>query len=86
MPKLLREVRLQALSVARNRCTFDEAVDFVACRARALGANRLGDNGLAEIDDWIATRFLDVIDDIDTRPEAAAEIVDEALHWLLGYE
>jgi len=41
---------------------------------------------LAEIDDWIATRFLDVIDDIDTRPEAAAEIVDEALHWLLGYE
>lgn len=89
-PDLRRSCRLQALAVARGRCSFSEAADAVWRQAVERGALYLprlciDDEWVdpdVEIQDWIATTISRTIADIDAREEAAMEIVDEALEPL----
>ena len=79
VPALRSECRLQALSLARGRCDFSEAYDAVFLTARERGALHLPDNVLLDLEGWLATTILRTIEDIEARPEAAREIVDEVL-------
>lgn len=79
MPDLRRASRLQALSIYRGRCGFTEAADAVLADARRRGAMHLQPILMAELMDWIDVTLLRTVVDIETRPEAAREIVDEAL-------
>lgn len=79
MPGLRRFVRIQALCVARGHCSFSDATDAVFHRARARGVMHLPTDLIGEMEVWIASTILRTIDDIESRPEAGREIVDE---WL----
>lgn len=79
VPDLRRACRLQALAVARERCGFTDAWIAVMAQAGRRGASHLSDEVLMELEEWIDTTILKAITDIETRPEAAREIVDEAL-------
>lgn len=89
MPDLRRMCRLQALAVARGRCGFSDASNSVFAHARARGATHLpvsliADNGqrrdlILELHDWIDVTILKTIADVESRPDAAREIVDETL-------
>jgi hypothetical protein len=82
LPDLRKACRLQALSVARERCDFTDAYAAVMAQARRRGAAHLPDHALIDLEAWIDTTILKTITDIETRPEAAREIVDEALEGM----
>lgn len=79
VPDLRRACRLQALAIVRERCDFMAAHVAVMRIARARGALSLADQLLADLDDWIDTTLLKTVADIETRPDAAREIVAETL-------
>lgn len=79
VPDLRRRCRLHALSVARDRCGFTDATVAALRHAMSRGASHLPNGILVDLEDWIQTTILKTIDDIENRPEAAREIVDEAL-------
>lgn len=82
MPDLRRSCRLQALSMARDRCDFSEATDAVLAQAQRRGATHLPDGLISELIDWIDATLLRTVAEIETKPDAAREIVDEALRPL----
>lgn len=79
VPDLRRACRHQALSVARDRCGFTDANIAVYRMATARGATHLPDGILLDLEVWIQTVILKTVVDIENRPEAAREIVDEIL-------
>jgi hypothetical protein len=79
VPDLRLACRLQALAVARERCSFTDAWVVGMEQAVRRGATHLPDHQLTELEAWIDTTILKAISDIEARPEAAREIVDEAL-------
>lgn len=79
VPDLRRACRLQALAVARERCNFTDAWIAVMAQARRRGATHLPTSIIIDLEAWIDTTILQTIADIETRPEAAREIVDGAL-------
>lgn len=79
MPDLRRRCRISALMVARERWSFTEASSHTFDLARARGAAHLPDGVLTDLHGWIDSTLLRTIADIETRPDAAREIVDEDL-------
>lgn len=79
VPDLRRTCRLQALAVARERCSFTDAWIAVMAQARKRGATHLPTNILMDLGEWIEITILETITDLETRPAAAREIVAEAL-------
>lgn len=77
VPDLRRACRLQALSVARQRCTFMDAHASVMAQARSRGALHLPDGILLDLEVWIDATILRTATDVEIRPEAAREIVAE---------
>lgn len=79
VPDLRRSCRLNALAVARDRCSFTDAYVAVFRQALARGASHLPNGRLADLEEWTQVTILQTIVDIENRPEAAREIVDETL-------
>lgn len=79
MPDLRCACRLQALAVARERCSFTEASIAVMAHARSRGATHLPTDILMDLEEWIEITILETIADVETRPSAAPEIVAETL-------
>lgn len=79
VPDLRRACRLNALAVARERCSFTDAWIAVMAQARRRGATHLPMAIIIDLEAWIDTTILQTIADIEIRPETAREIVDEAL-------
>lgn len=79
VPDLRRACRLNALAVARERCSFTDAWIAVMAQARRRGATHLPTAIIIDLEAWIDTTILQTIADIEIRPETAREIVDEAL-------